>query len=437
MNFVKEYGADIPAPSDQGTSRSARQLAPFLREVHGPRGQNPFRHDLAVLAGFAAGLNSSTLATTSIITLAEQGPSAPCACDASAPPLGDSATAWLQPGSGRMAGSARDAPPATAAPWPDPASSDVLLSAPRADRIPLVTGGPTCREWLGNVDLDLFAEHRYAVYSNSVIEVAEGVKTHVVDSTLKCGKGGEFGTALNLDIFIVVWTKVIQDGAYLQNNWTVKADPDSVFFPDRLQAILSIYQEEDNGIYMNNCKFGLHGPIEVSAPARVTSLGKGYKQCRSHFEAKCNGDCMWGEDLFVDQCLWKVLGARRVSDFRLILEDHCDPPEDWQTCNDPVVAAFHPFKNVSSFTQCLQAGRANAPQAHSGGTNPLGDDEEPDEGYCPNDCHNAVEGEDCFKAVQWVMQVGVKDYPEWYAPLSRDSTAEQVQAHLHLKVEAC
>jgi hypothetical protein len=151
--------------------------------------------------------------------------------------------------------------------------------------------------------IGIFGCSEYAIYSNSVIEISEGVKTHVVDSTLKCGKGGEFGTALNLDIFIVVWTKVMEEGVYLQSNWTVKADPDSVFFPDRLQAILSIYQEEDKGIYMNNCKFGLHGPIEVFSANAVTTLGRGYKQCQSHFEAKCNGDCMWGEDLFVDQCL--------------------------------------------------------------------------------------------------------------------------------------
>eukprot|EP00959_Pyramimonas_sp_CCMP1952_P469278 9494669-Pyramimonas_sp.AAC.1 len=31
MNSVKDYGADIPAPSDLETWWSARQLAPFLR----------------------------------------------------------------------------------------------------------------------------------------------------------------------------------------------------------------------------------------------------------------------------------------------------------------------------------------------------------------------------------------------------------------------
>jgi hypothetical protein len=283
---------------------------------------------------------------------------------------------------------------------------------------------------------NIFGCDAYAIYSNRVIPIDDGVETHVVDSTLKCGMGGEFGTALNLDIFIVVWNKVIEEGTYLQSNWTVKSDPDSVFLPERLRVILSIYQEEKTGIYMNNCKYGLHGPLEVFSANAVTAWGNGYKQCQQHFEEKCKGDCMWGEDLFVDQCLWKVLGARRVSDFRLILEDHCDPPEDWQTCSDPSIAAFHPFKNVSSYTQCMNAANAIVAQG-GGGENPLDDPtQEPDQGYCPSVCHNAVEGEECFQAVQWVMQIGVKDHPEWYAGLSRGSTAEQVQGHLHLLNEA-
>ncbi|CAK0851642.1 unnamed protein product [Prorocentrum cordatum] len=165
MNFVKEYGADVPAPSDQETSWSARQLAPFLREVHGPevpdsglpvgaawggkRGQSPFRRDLAVLAGFSASLNLSTLANTFIATLAEQGPSAPCACEANARPPGDSTTAWLQPDPGRIAGSARDAPQATAAPMYGAASRDVWLSAPRADHAHLVTGSLVSEATMG------------------------------------------------------------------------------------------------------------------------------------------------------------------------------------------------------------------------------------------------------------------------------------------------
>mmetsp|Transcript_34177 Transcript_34177/g.67271 ORF Transcript_34177/g.67271 Transcript_34177/m.67271 type:complete len:363 (-) Transcript_34177:198-1286(-) len=114
-----------------------------------------------------------------------------------------------------------------------------------------------------NKGVSLFACNEYAVYSNRVIEVAPGVNTSVVNSDLKCGKGGEFGTALNLDIFIAVWTKVVSEDRFLVHDWTAKVDPDAVFFPDRLLKVLEVHPETQEGVYLNNCKFGMHGPVEV------------------------------------------------------------------------------------------------------------------------------------------------------------------------------
>ncbi|CAK0888114.1 unnamed protein product, partial [Prorocentrum cordatum] len=126
MNFVKGHDADIPAPSDLETSWSARQRARFLREVCGPEVPDNGLPDGATWGGmsFIPGLDSDALAATSIATLAEQDPSAPCVDEADAPPLGESPIAWLQPEPGRVAGSARDDPLATGAPTYGAACSD-------------------------------------------------------------------------------------------------------------------------------------------------------------------------------------------------------------------------------------------------------------------------------------------------------------------------
>merc|ERR1740121_924791 len=296
------------------------------------------------------------------------------------------------------------------------------------------------------------------IYSNKAIPI--GSKTaSVIDSDLKCKMGGEFGTALNLDIFIVLWTKLAEDALYLQHNWTVKVDPDAVFFPLRLRMILTTHTETERGSYINNCKYGLHGPLEVFSRNAVTAWSEGWRDCKTAFELKCGGDCYWGEDLFIDQCLDKVLGVKRDNDFRLLLEDHCEPPSGWDDCTDDVAVAFHPFKNVSSWNKCLTAGLGDgALPPPKAAVVPVGDDEEAavesagladaedalngvtssmsgenrasTGGQCPEGCHTAEPGEACYKAVQWARTVGIVDHPEWYPTLREDSTWEEFQSLL-------
>mmetsp|Transcript_8355 Transcript_8355/g.22973 ORF Transcript_8355/g.22973 Transcript_8355/m.22973 type:complete len:257 (+) Transcript_8355:2-772(+) len=202
----------------------------------------------------------------------------------------------------------------------------------------------------------IFACDNAAVYSNRSMEVSPGLLTNVVDVNLQCEYGGEFNTALNTDIFVRVWSKVIADGVFEWYTWTAKVDPDCVFFPVRLRVALMAHDDGgDRGVYLNNCKFGLHGPLEVLSRGAVRTWGAGHSKCRRHFAELCSGDCLWGEDMFLDQCLNRVLGARRVDDFGLLLEDHCAPPPDWATCEDAVTVAFHPFKTSSGYQACLRS----------------------------------------------------------------------------------
>lgn len=215
-----------------------------------------------------------------------------------------------------------------------------------------------------NKHIGIFDCEEYAILSNQVVEVANGYMTELVETELGCEKGGEFGTALNLDIFIVVWNRIVQLGTFALHDWTVKADPDAVFFADRLKALLPHHPEEGKGVYLNNCKMGMHGPVEVFSRNAVTALTNNWQNCQAYFQQLCGGDCQWGEDMFIDQCLMKVVGARRDNEWNLLVEDHCLANGDvWSIDKcDGTHVAFHPFKDTPSYTQCFSNAWALAAQ---------------------------------------------------------------------------
>ncbi|CAE8741616.1 unnamed protein product [Polarella glacialis] len=205
---------------------------------------------------------------------------------------------------------------------------------------------------------NIFACDEWAVYSSHRVEIIpDYLVSAVVDSDLKCQVGGEFGTALNTDIFFKVWDKVEQEGRYKYHTWTVKVDPDSVFFVQRLRVAVAFHNDTaEVGTYFNNCKFGLHGPIEVLSKKAVDAWRDGRQNCKQHFDKLCSGPCLWGEDMFIDQCLEKVLKAKRVDDWNLISEAHC-ASVDWTECRNGAIT-FHPFKDLESYKRCVE--NANA-----------------------------------------------------------------------------
>jgi len=198
----------------------------------------------------------------------------------------------------------------------------------------------------------VFGCDEYQVISNQSLVVGQGVTTSVVNSDLVCQSGGEFGTALNTELFLQVWRVVFDDARFQYNDWTVKLDPDCVFFPQRLRVLLAFHPDTFHGVYLNNCKFGLHGPVEILSKMAVRAWAGGMDECTQHFNEVCSGPCLWGEDMFLDQCLKKVLKVKRVDDWNILSEDHCDS-HDWQDCKNHRVA-FHPFKSVESFSRCVE-----------------------------------------------------------------------------------
>jgi len=97
----------------------------------------------------------------------------------------------------------------------------------------------------------------------------------------------------------------------------------------------------------------MHGPIEVLSRKAVQAWLEGIPNCQAHFIQICEGDCQWGEDMFMDQCMGKVLKVDRKNNSKLLQEEACDPPTDWKTCKDEHIAAYHPFKEIDTYRSCL------------------------------------------------------------------------------------
>lgn len=209
--------------------------------------------------------------------------------------------------------------------------------------------------WQFNKKVSIFACEGSAVFSSGEWQIVPGLVTKKVNSDLQCSFGGDSGSALNTWIFIAVWKRVIDDGEYQAYKWVVKVDPDCVFFPERLLAIVPMYSTSD---YIVNCRYGLHGPMEVvsksamdrfAADFAASADGNSPKTCVERLDFS-----IWGEDMFLDQCFVKILGLRgRPLEPRLICEDHCNCPayEKCQSGSDRV--SYHPFKTPGEYEACM------------------------------------------------------------------------------------
>lgn len=207
----------------------------------------------------------------------------------------------------------------------------------------------------------IFGCDAWAVYSNVSKTLGAGIVTRAVPTTLDVKFGGDSYTALNSWIFIAVWKKVIDEKWHELHKWIVKVDPDAVFFPERLRPIVAAHP---NAGYINNCKYGLHGPIEVLSNTAVATLAADYK---ASFDGKAPKQCVqklnfgeWGEDFFLSRCMWEVHGITKELDEGLMCEAHCDC-SDWYWCDKPGKVTFHPLKRPDMYKQCM----ANALAAES------------------------------------------------------------------------
>jgi len=197
----------------------------------------------------------------------------------------------------------------------------------------------------------IFACEDFVVYSSVALDLGSGYTTSRINTDLHCPMGGQYHTALNTPIFKKIWTQVLKDGRFRLHEWTVKADPDCVFLPSRLRDIVRVESlranvESGKGMFLNNCRFGLHGPLEVVSRRALEAYGREAHRCKQPPQ----------EDVYLQHCLLS-LGVVQMNQFNLLAEAACRSP-DWQSCHGPQ-AAFHPFKSLNAYRSCQAAAETN------------------------------------------------------------------------------
>lgn len=210
--------------------------------------------------------------------------------------------------------------------------------------------------WTNEVDLllmqqklkkGIFECDGHEIYSDREMHIG-GINTVKVDTDLHCKMNKITLTIENTNIFRAVWRKVLDRMVWMDYEWTVKADLDSVFVPNRLlhyvqDPWIQNHAQEGNGLWLNNCWRGLHGPIEVLSRQAMQIYNNRWLQCEAVAEAKPQ------EDVYLQECM-QTLGIWKSDMKHLLAEDHCDHHDFWK-CEGNFVA-YHPFKEEKKWMEC-------------------------------------------------------------------------------------
>jgi len=196
--------------------------------------------------------------------------------------------------------------------------------------------------------MGIFSCDQFTVFSNAgKIDLGYGWVTAEVDTRDKqrLGHGFKDGETtsswLNTIVFIKAWTLVGYDGRYKNHDWTVKVDPDAVFFPERLRNVVRHHTprtgEGESVFYLNCDMYGpdaMYGSLEVISHRAAVDFFAGRDRC----EQKLNWTG-WGEDYYLQKCLI-YLGVKPVRNFSMIGDFRCHGAP----CTDQTRVVFHDYK---------------------------------------------------------------------------------------------
>lgn len=155
---------------------------------------------------------------------------------------------------------------------------------------------------------------------------------------------------LNTETFVHAWDTLINSKHMWPYDFVVKADPDAVFFPDRLRK----HVEEHTGesVYYTNCgKYGgeslLYGALEVFSVPAIKTYAEHIKECK---ELPYKG---WGEDYYMQKCM-NQLGVANIADGDQVADHRCVGAP----CTDYTKVAYHDFKTPEDWYLCFQKATA-------------------------------------------------------------------------------
>jgi hypothetical protein len=221
----------------------------------------------------------------------------------------------------------------------------------------------------------IFGCEAYRVYSDVATWISpDQVNTvQVFDPTgndFHFEKRKHMGTWVNAGIFIQVWKAIQKEGIWKSKDYTVKADPETVFLPMRLRAKLENQKVTDNGIYFENCPYvayGFFGALEVISQTAVSKYLDNLDDCKSSLNwkghEKLYGNQAWGEDLFAQKCM-DMHGVDKIEGYDLMVDGNCEAhrPESekknkkWKPdCASTQTPALHRFAKSQEYFDCLKA----------------------------------------------------------------------------------
>lgn len=204
--------------------------------------------------------------------------------------------------------------------------------------------------------IGIFDCNRWAVFSDKVVTLAAGKDGP--NTTAIPGPPSVLGQVpnappdqkmlLNTGVFFRAWDKVLQDKMFEPFDWTIKLDPDCVFFPERLRLHLRQGKYDPlKPINFNNCQKwnSMQGPIELFSLGAMKTFSARIDECKKKIDQSAIG-----EDIFMQKCV-SMLGFSTVGDWKLLNDQYC-----WHSgnacANDGWTVGFHPYKGVDLWNAC-------------------------------------------------------------------------------------
>jgi hypothetical protein len=238
-----------------------------------------------------------------------------------------------------------------------PSEENLLLAAveEQAQIAASFGGGPTVFCWMlfkahsyesGLVQLQLssgyniFACDAYALFTDFPTRLSDGTETTPLGAIES--PPSAWGSVLNTEPFVKAWSIIVEDGSFRDYDWTVKADADAVFFPERLRrSLANVPKRRPYWVQNSEGNTPLIGPLEVFSKEAIELYAEKGKSC-----ARPDVMLVAGEDGFISMCM-REIGAEAWKDLAQIR---------WTTiaseCGATWNVVYHPFKDVGNYMAC-------------------------------------------------------------------------------------
>ncbi|CAK0837710.1 unnamed protein product [Prorocentrum cordatum] len=178
----------------------------------------------------------------------------------------------------------------------------------------------------------VFACDVFEVFSDSSSVLSEGppvIQTSVLSVPLHSEEGvaGSLTAGfLNTEVFMKAWEQIGSQGKFRGCDWTVKVDPDALFFPSRMRELVTARGYGTGARYLWNCPDGerarngglaLFGAVEALSRAAVEAYTSGWAACIDKLDWS-----VLGEDYYLQQCL-ELLQVEHVNETEVLEDGYC------------------------------------------------------------------------------------------------------------------